>query len=253
MKISIEKLLQWAFTEDLGSRSGNSEPVGTSNFTMIMDVIQLGAIIDRSRNIKGMAFALEPDEDAVMTVEAVRALASRGFDIADGWNPFPEWNDEHGLIAEAVRGEVEALRAKGDRLNGRHAASLVYSCAVMGRGPDWQADQPACGYVQRNGIDAWFLAKKSKDLFGKVHTIETDGYDRKRRKPMRGAYRKMELLEPLRGAIISRLEWQIWQDALCELHAALENQLKSHDLVSFFPRRQPWANFRKLSEIPVSV
>lgn len=253
MKISIEKLLEWAFTEELGSRSGHCDAAGSSNFTMIMDVIRLGAIIDRSRNIKGMAFALEPDEDAIATVEAVRALAGRGFDIGEGWNPFPEWSDEHGLIAQAVRDEVEALRVKGDRLNGRHAAALVYSCAVMGRGPDWTVEQPAMGYLQRNGVDAWFISKKSKDAFGRIYSLETDGYDRKRRKPVRGAYRKMELLEPIRGAIISRLEWQIWQDALCDLHSTLANQLKSHDLLPFFPRRQPWAHFHEQNEIPVSI
>lgn len=253
MKITIEKLLQWAFTEELGERASGVEPMGTSNFTMIMDVVRLGAIIDRSTNIKGMAFALEPNADAVAAVEAVRALAGRGFYIGEGWNPFPEWRDEHGLVALAVKDEVEAIRLRGEYLNGRHAAALVYSCAVMGRGPDWEAEEPASGYAKRGGTDAWFLSKKGKDAFGRVYAFETDGYDRKRKRPMRGAYRKMELLEPVRGAIVARLEWQIWQDALSELHSALANQLVSHDLLPFTPRRQPWAYFREPSENLVSV
>lgn len=257
MKIGIENLLHWAFTEQLcEKREGASATIGSSNFTMIMEIVRLGAVIDRSRNIMeaSSAFvALEPHEDALAVIAAVQKLAKHDFDIGEGWNPFPEWQDEHGLIAAAVREEVEALRVRGENLNGRHVAGLVFSCAVLGRGPDWRAEEPKAVCTKRGGKEAWFIRKTGKDAFGRSYWFEANGYDTKRKRPIRGAYRKMELAQPIRGAIIARLEWQLWQDALCDLHKTLANQLASHDLLPFFPRRQPWANFQSESENLISV
>ncbi|WP_421358147.1 hypothetical protein [Agrobacterium rosae] len=257
MKIGIENLLQWAFTQELcENREGSGAAIGSSNFTMIMEIVRLGAVIDRSRNIMeaSSAFvALEPHEDALSVIAAVQKLAKHDFDIGEGWNPFPEWQDEFGLIAAAVRDEVDALRARGENLNGRHVAGLVFSCAVLGRGPDWRAEQPSSVYTKRGGKEAWFIQKTGKDAFGRAYSFEANGYDAKRRRPMRGSYRKMELTQSLRGAIIARLEWQLWQDALCELHQTLANHLVSHDLLPFFPQRQPWVNFQRVSENLVSA
>ncbi|NTF32318.1 hypothetical protein [Rhizobium skierniewicense] len=257
MKIGIENLLKWAFTQELcENRERSGEAIGSSNFTMIMEIVRLGAVIDRSRNIMeaSSAFvALEPHEDALAVIAAVRNLAKHDFDIGEGWNPFPEWEDDLGLIAMSVRDEVEVLRARGETTNGRHVAALVFSCAVLGRGPDWHAERPEQVYVKRGGKEAWFVQKAGKDAFGRSYSFEANGYDAKRKRPIRGAYRKMELSQSIRGAMIARLEWQLWQDALCELHKTLENQLVSHDLLPFHPHRQPWMDFRDVRENLVSV
>lgn len=258
MKIGIEKLLQWAFTQELCSKKPayGAIETGTSNFTMIMEIIRLGAVIDRTPNIMAASSALEPIEphiDAQAVRDAVRALSERRFEIAEGWNPFPEWADETGLIAENVRHEVDAIKARGEATSGRQIVALVYTCAILGRGPDWTADKPKVVTVKHAGKEAWFVQQKNVDLLGRPFMLEVNGYDRKRKRPVRGAYRKQELAEPILGDILSRLEWQLWQDALSVLHKSLHGRLLAHDLLPFVPRRQPWAIISNGNENRVSA
>ncbi len=70
--------------------------------------------------------------------DAVRALAKLdGFEIGAGWQPFPEWDDPHGLIAAEVASVVAHELGRGGRMNGRHVVNLVTSAAILRRGPDW--------------------------------------------------------------------------------------------------------------------
>ncbi|CUX63355.1 hypothetical protein [Agrobacterium genomosp. 13] len=258
MKIGIEKLLQWAFVQELCVRDiseAGGPSSSSSNFTMIMEMLELGAIIDRSRNVMAAssAITLEPHLDALAVADAVRDLADHRFVIGDDWAPFTDWADDYGLVAEAVRAEIEAFRLRGDRANGRRAANLVVCSAILGRGPDWFAEKPEERIVERRGQPAWFISKTAKDRFGRFYEFEADGYDRKRKRPMRGAYRKMELAEPIRSAIIGRMEWKLWQDALVCLGKSLANQLTFYDVEPFTPDHAPWMRVRKNTDKLVSV
>ncbi|CVI59497.1 hypothetical protein CFBP4996_18190 [Agrobacterium leguminum] len=258
MKIGIEKLLQWAFVQELCVRDiaeAGGPSSSSSNFTMIMEMLELGAIIDRSRNVMAAssAITLEPHLDALAVADAVRDLADHRFVIADDWAPFTDWADDYGLVSEAVRSEIEAFRLRGDRANGRRAANLVICSAILGRGPDWFAEKPEERIVERRGQPAWFISKSAKDGFGRSYEFEVDGYDRKRKRPMRGAYRKMELAEPIRSEIISRMEWKLWQDALVCLRKSLANQLSFYDVEPFSPDYAPWMRIRKNADKFVSV
>lgn len=251
-KTTIEALLTWAFTEELCKVGGGGDgmtAVSASNWGFTKDLLTLGTLIDRSPNFYGVIPGFiengEPAADAVRVGDAVRALAGRGFDIPEGWNPFPEWDDSHGLIAVEVERVVAEIRLKGDRLSGRHIVNLVTSAAILNRGPDWTADEPVVRMVSSMGKPRWFLAKTAKDAFGREYTFEADGYDRKRGRPMRGAYRKYELSCMLRGAVLSRLDWQLWQDALDDLGKSLGGRLFSHEILPFYPDLQPWTRQRK--------
>ncbi|AGN34442.1 hypothetical protein [Rhizobium sp. P007] len=258
MKIGIEKLLQWAFVQELCERDiaeAGGPSSSSSNFTMIMEMLELGAIIDRSRNVMAASSAvtLEPHLDALVVADAVRDLADQCFEITDDWSPFADWDDEYGLVSEAVRAEIKAFRLRGNRANGRRAANLVVCSAILGRGPDWFAEKPEERIVERRGQPAWFISKAAKDRFGRSYEFEADGYDRKRKRPMRGAYRKMELSEPIRSAIISRMEWKLWQDALVCLRKSLANQLSYYDVEPFAPDHAPWMRVRKNADKFVNV
>lgn len=245
--VTIEALLTWAFTAELCKVGGGGDGlsgVAASSWSMVDNFAALGTLIDRSPNAYGVIPGFiedgAPHTDALVVGDAVRALAARGFDIPEGWQPFPEWSDEHGLIAAEVARVVGEVRLKGERLAGRHVVALVTTSAILGRGPDWEAKEPTTRMVEANGKPLWFVTRSSRDAFGRVYAFEGDGYDRKKQRPMRGAYRKFELSSSIRGAILSRLDWELWQDALADMAERLEARLESHRIAPFYPDRHPW-------------
>ncbi|WP_412474726.1 hypothetical protein ACK83U_00840 [Rhizobium sp. WW22] len=252
--IGIEALLTWAFVEELPKvESGSVGPsVAPSVWQMMFDVITLGTNIDKSPNGYGVVGNFvnigDPHPDALIVGNAVRALADRnGYEVMSGWWPFPEWDDPHGVIrAEVDRIAAEQVYERGGRLNGRHIVTLVTSAAILKRGPDWTAEAPKVVTVKLNGKDdAWFVKRTAKDAFGRPIEYEDSGFDYRKRRPKKGAYRKYRLAQPIRAAVISRLEWQLWQSALEALHDSLSGTLSAHDLLPFTPNRHPWAPSRK--------
>ncbi|TRL35506.1 hypothetical protein [Rhizobium straminoryzae] len=250
--IGIEELLRWAFTFELSKVDAGGGASFSAAWKMTEAVAELGTVIDRTPNsygvIPGFIEDGEPHPDAVLIGDAVRALDRHGFDIPDGWNPFPEFDDAHGLIAAEVESVVCELRLKGDRLAGRHIVSLVISSAVLGRGPEWHMAPPEYQLVTANGQPRWFRMKKGRDAFRRVYWLEVDGFDKKRRRPFPDAYRKYELVAPLRSDVLSRLDWQIWQNALLTLQTTLAGRLSAHRILPFRPFVQPWAKSRHAVE-----
>ncbi len=247
-KITIEKLLTWAFTQELCKVGATGEEGGalSGGWQAFAGMAELGTLIDRTPNYYGVIpdFVTnggDPHPDAVAVGDAVRALADHGgYDIDGTMNLFPEWTDERGLIALEVARMAEELQIKRDILQASHVVNLVISSAILARGPDWHAERPAEKMVERAGKPAWFIMRKAADAFGRPYTYETDGRDKRTHRPLRGAYRKFELSSPLRGAIVARMEWSIWQSALSELYAALSGRLAAHDLQPFTADYQPW-------------
>lgn len=244
-KMTIHEILQWAFTHEL-CKVGAGEAgtmVAGSSYEAVAVYGQLGTVIDRTNRygvLPGFIEDGKPAPDAVVVGDAVRALAKMSFEIPAGWNPFPEWPDGYGLIARHVAALAERVTMKGDALSGRHVVSLVTTAAILGRGPDWQAECPDTVFVTRGGKPAWFIERKAKDSLGKVYRYEANGFDRKRNRPMPKAYQKLELGCSIDAAALSRLDWQLWQDALAVLHGRLSAKLSAIDLLPFTPLRQPW-------------
>lgn len=252
--IGITELLSWAFCQELckvGSGGDGLTSVGSTNWSITREMATLGTLIDKSPNAYGVVPGFiedgEPHPDAVTVGEAVRGLSRIGFEIPNGWMPFPEFDDPHGLILREVERVVAEVRLKGDRLGGRHLVSLVTGAAILGRGPDWSAKPPTFRMVSANGKPRWFIVKKARDAFGRAYEFEVDGYDAKRGKPLRGAFRRYELSEMMRGDILSRLDWQLWQDALAVLAGDLRGRLANHRLEAFHVDRQPWAWSRNVA------
>jgi hypothetical protein len=252
----IEELLSWAFCEELckvGSSGGGDglTVVAQSNWSVTREMATLGTLIDKSPNFYGVIPGFiedgEPHADALAVGEAVRWLGRNMFlVIEDGWNPFPDLDDRHGLIAREVERVLCEVRLKGERLSGRHLVGLVTGCAILKRGPDWSAPQPGFRMVMSGGKPAWFVMKKAKDALNREYEFEANGYDAKRCKPVRGAYRKFELDRMMRSDILSRLDWQLWCDALSKIAERLDGRLVAHRIAGGLPVRAPWARLRKI-------
>lgn len=250
--ISIEALLAWAFCQELckvGAAGDRLTSVGSSNWDITREMAVLGTLIDKSPNLYGVIPGFiedgEPHPDALAVGRAVKGLTDIGFDVPEGWMPFPDLDDPHGLIAIEVDRVMSEVRLKGDRLGGRHLVALVTGAAILGHGPDWDCRQPTFRMVETNGTPRWFLLQKSRDAFGRTYAFETEGFDKVKRRPKKGAYRKYELSRMMRGDILSRLDWQLWQDALSVLASGLKTGLVAHRINPFFPDRAPWSRMTR--------
>lgn len=253
-KNTIHEVLNWAFTQELPKVGSKTVSVpGFSPTDILAQYMELGTSVDKTPNgygvIGGFVYEGEPHPDALVVGRHVRALADReGFEIGAGWNPFPEWPDEHGLIADEVARVVATELGRGGRLSGRHIVGMVTSFAILRKGPDWRAEAPATVPVTRYSQPAWFIRSRRKNRLGVLQDYEDDGFDPRTGRPRKGAYRKYRLDRSIRADILSRLEWQIWQSALEALADSLAGQLSSRQVLPFHPVRAPWLTMRHREE-----
>lgn len=236
--IGIEALLVWAFTRELCKGGADSGGSGGARWAQVWghmrEMAELGIVIDRSPN----AFGVIPDigdeggphPDALLVGEAVRALAARAFTVPD-MPLFNEFPDPHGLIAMEVDGVRRELRQRGNAANARHVMTIVIGAAVLGRGPDGACEPPRYRMVEKYGKPAWFVARRMRGISGEVHAYEDEGFDAAKGRPKRGAYRKWQLCEPLRGPAMARIDLLWWREALGRIGADLDGRLSAHRLV----------------------
>jgi hypothetical protein len=256
--MTIGNLLGWAFTQELpkiGATQVTASGPGFSANTAQAQMQELGTLIDRSPNPYGVIpyFSDEgdPHPDALIVAQAVRALADRdGYEVGSGWTPFPEWEDDHGVISAEVEKVIAAETGRGGKLNSKQIVNLVTSAAILKRGPDWRADQPKIVTIKANGKDdSWFIKRTRIDKkTGRMEEYEDNGFDARKRKPKAAAYRKYRLDGSIRGAVVARLEWQLWQSALEVLAEDLQGRLHDHKVIPFRANRAPWLASQTLIE-----
>ncbi len=239
--ITIKRLLEWAFTEELIGRSVEQigpERVGSA-WGAFEAMERLGCIIQGSGTPSDQLRIYEPHEDALTVASAVADMAHETGIVSTGANIFPDWIDAHGVIAAEVERLNSVLNIEGPKPN--YLMHLVISSAILGRGPDWHADTPRVVAYSYNGkTAAWFIKRRRQDAFGRWGEYEDDGFDYRKRRPYKGAYHKYRLDGSIRGAMTARIDWQVWQSALLMLRDSLAGSLKHHDLLPFHPDLHPW-------------
>jgi hypothetical protein len=168
--------------------------------------------------------------DAIAANDAVMLLAAEKLTLPAGWNPFPDMDDPYGLIAACVAEVTErrALRYAGDLNN--NLIALVISYAVMGKEPDWTAEQPKFRMIERAGKPAWFMMAEHKDALGRAYAYETDGYNAKSGRPKQGAYRKYEMDSAFQGSVQARIDWYLWSKAVEIVAKRLSTGLRDHQI-----------------------
>ena len=237
-KMKLRDFLKWAFGEELVHVATDG---GSLAWSRLADYATLGTVIDTF----GIGGAGLPDladvhPDAIAANDAVMLLAAERFDLPDGWNPFPDMDDPHGLIAGCVQAVLDRRSRLDPGALNNNLIAMVIAYAVMGRDPDWTAEQPKFRMVTRAGRPAWFVTAEHIDSFGQVHTYEADGYNARTGRPKRGAYRKFEMSDGFEGAVQARIDWYLWTLALERIAARLREGLKSHRIEPFVIDREPW-------------
>jgi hypothetical protein len=256
-KITIEKLLEWAFREELckvGAGGGQVSLGYASAGSSFNDVVELGTLIDRTPNTFGVIADFistdDPHPDALKVGRAVKALAKLEIEFPASWNPLAEFDDPHGLIEDEIARFTSRADWRADMWSGAAMVSLVTRVALLGRGPDWRIDGDI-GFrlVMMGGKPAWFIKTTVGAKDGRPYQIETaDGYDRRKHRPKAGAYRKFELKRSILVDIQARAEWQLWQDALLHLRNGLVDAVEAFEIAEFHPVRIPWMRKAKADD-----
>lgn len=249
--VTIEELLAWAFVQELpkgggvdGLDNANSawRMIEASSWGKITRFAELMTMIDSGPGDRENFWIEqgEPHADAVTVGEAVAALSSCDVAVPAGWPALADWPDTGGLAEAAVARAVERFMLRTPVQRAGHLVSLVVGCAVLGKVPDHGAEPSRVRMVERHGRPAWFVRKRVTDDLGQVHEIETDGYNARSHRPVRGAYRRYELSMDPTGDILSRLDYQIWVAALRRLDAALASRLVAHRIAAWDRPMTPW-------------
>jgi hypothetical protein len=201
----------------------------------------LGTVIDRcGHGGAGLPDIDDVHPDAVAASEAVMLLSAETFDLPEGWNPMPEFDDPHGLIAETVASVLKQRASRDRETNTNNLIATVIGYAVMQREPEWRVATPHYRMVMRGGKPAWFRREMFKDSLGRSNSLEVDGYDARTHRPKPGAYRKFELSEPIEGAILSRISWYLWAKAVAAVSNRLQTGLVAHRVERFEPHPEIW-------------
>lgn len=245
--MTIEALLWWAFNEELPKVGGGGGPSGVSGtaWSMVSDMAALGTLIDAQPNQWGVMadFSTDaaPHADAMTIADAVFRLDSSQIDVPEGWEPFPDWDDPHGLVDHGVREAIARWHARPADSRLSHVRALVVRQAVLKRRPAWECgEQPKARLVMRGGKPAWFVRQTVKDRFGKAHVVEEQGYDPKTHRPKKGAYRKHVLSRPIYADVLTRLDWQLWVSALETVRGDVAARLREHRVEPMAIHRSPW-------------
>jgi hypothetical protein len=208
LSVEIEKLLRWAYQDELSKRYTSS---AEGIWDGIAEIGWLGGI-DADRGSPQRYDFGEPDKDAERIEKAVGGLA----DIIFDWD----------ASRDAVMGELAPLAASRDMLLVRpfKTAALVTMHAKMGTRPDWHSEPPRPCMVE---------PEKGPKNRGKV-VGECRGKDHY----TTGSYSPLRW-EPSPLSIgIARLEYAAWHSGLCILVETLE--LARHAPLPPAAPAQPW-------------
>lgn len=242
-RVTIEELLAWAFVHEL-PKGGGVEGLANRNSAWAQ-FAELGTRVSTGATGGGSAenYFIEqgdPSPDALEVGAAVAALGRATIIIPAGWNPLADWSGVDDLAAASIACTRAAVDARSAARLAEGVVALVVGASILGRPPEWAAEQPKTRMVERGGKPAWFVVRAVTDDLGGVHHVEVDGFNKRTQRPMKGAYRRYEFSEDPAGVILSRLDWQWWVAALRTVHAALDGRLAAHRLVPFEASATPW-------------
>lgn len=224
-RINIEKLLKWAYCEELpkaGSSHGGTYSVGSS-WTSISSFAELLTKVDDNEYGVVPSFEVgigEPHPDALAIHAAVCRLNELELTMPDDWNPMPEIEEhEKHLQMSLQAARFGIANAK------RSPADLVRKHAILGGFPDWVGEVPVLKPVcNSSGLPIWFQMRIDHGIGGNGQPVENkfeteDGWNRNTKAPKAGAYQKFFLTPDPTPVIIGRGEYQIW---VCCLNIIVE-------------------------------
>jgi hypothetical protein len=225
-KIDIEKLLQWAFREELPK----GHAVEASAWSLIETFGQLGARVDvsaRGSSSGGLGFVPgEPHPDALAVAAAVRSMSrEHRFSKTDCAGLLGDYAGVGELAIGAMAGVAFNLRA------------LIIRCAALGAPMVWDIGVPRLCRVTR--LDNQHAIVFGLDDAGQLIELRSD---KKGRYPIGSAPRcHLEWTEPsIEQLLETRAEYAAWRHALASLALDLANRLGDIEATGPLRPADPW-------------
>lgn len=260
-RMSVSSALRWAWSEELPKCPPPQGPSalmpGWSAMTRYSELL---TTIDAPVNQYGcVPFAdwSDPDPDAVLLADAVRALDDFRIDVPEGWNPASDVGSDD-LAMSAVRDALERctiVSEDGARRFRVSPTAVLISHAVNGSVPHWELeDMPRVKFVAgANGQPRWFVRRTVMTATGrfdaagheilKPETVEVDGMSARLHRPVVGAYRKPYLDPDPIPTICNRAEYQIFHAALNAVRDEVEGKLSTIALAPVDFAACPWVEW----------
>ncbi|MCX2722599.1 hypothetical protein [Roseibium salinum] len=247
-RIDIEKLLKWAYCDELpkaGAGQGGAL-LSRSAWSMVEGFGQLLTSVDDNEYGVVPDFGPmdgDPHPDAIKVHAAVCELNALELDLPEGWNPMPEIarHEKHcKIVLDAARFGIANAR--------RRPVDLVRRHAILGGCPDTDGEVPELKPLcNANGQPIWFQMRIEHALDENGEPVEhkwetEDGWNRNTKAPKAGAYQKFYFDPDPTEVIIARGEYQIWRSALSFVVEELRGKLEKWDVVSSDRPACPWEN-----------
>lgn len=238
-KITVQKLLNWAFVHELpkgGGADGIYSP--RSAWGLMEQVGSLGVHIDLNRGRQDLPACFEqgePHPDALIVGQAVRKIMDFDFaldNLSFEMLPLHRWNEQARTLAEPIFDSmIVRLKNCSKQERGCSVIALVVSCAVLEKEPEHSLPLPKLATICRGGSPCWFIKQKRVDSFGRETEVEVDGFNYKSRRPWRGAYLKHLLNPSPEGNFENWVNYQLWKKSLKFLYHELNGKLSDFCLI----------------------
>lgn len=233
--IDIEKLLVWAYREELAKL----DFLG-GGLTFWTGFAELGTKVMSGGGNSLQAYAAILGGGVHPDAEVVHGAVCSLKDFQ------PDWEEPETLLSDMPE-ELQAFAKDAVRGFRVQLDVLVLRCARLGTRPDWRSDGVPAKREQRSastGQPAYFVMQEvpiysSGECVGKERR-EVDGFDRTARRPKLGAYKKY-YYDPDPALLVERrAEYCCWHAGLAMLSESLRGRLREHEALPPAVPALPW-------------